>query len=116
MVWLEYHLQLHKCLIANSAEEAYQKIKPIAKELKKLALWEKEGKIKGDGHIDPRGFQDIQLIDESIEPELRQMQLIYIFEMDECAPLDEYYPDLYDDNEDDSEPVKNKKQSDQGGK
>jgi len=105
LAWLEYYVQLQKCLVANSAEEALQKIKPIAIELKKLAIWEKEGKIKGDGSVDSRGFQHIELLDESIGRELRQMELVIFYEIDECAPLDEYYPEFAPDYK----PVKNRK-------
>ena len=63
--WLEYSVQIHKCLIADSITEAVEKIKPVAAELERLASWEKEGKITSFGSVDRMGFLDIKLNDDS---------------------------------------------------
>lgn len=103
---LEYYIQLHKCLVANSVKEAAEKIKPLAAELRKLALWAKQGKIKtvGDGKIDANGFQHIEVVDDSIGPEIREMDLIIFFEID----LDYIEPGLYPELEPDYKPAKSK--------
>lgn len=95
--WLEYSLQLHKCLVASSIKEATEKIELIAAELEKLASWEAEGKIKSFGDVDGKGFLGIQLIDDSIGPELRAMTLVLINEFDEVFDDETCYPELFED-------------------
>lgn len=80
----EYYVQLHKCLVANSAKTALQKIKPVVAELKRIAQWEKEGKIRGED-VDSRGFQYIKVLDDSVEPKLNAMDLVICFETDEIV-------------------------------
>ncbi len=111
---LDYYVQIQKCLIANSIQEAYKKIKPTAKELRKLALWEKEGKIKAiEGEdITPLGFLNIEVIDDSIGPEIRQMQLVTFYEIEIDGNIT---PGLYPELEPDYEPAKRKQKSNQKG-
>lgn len=113
-VILDYYIQLHKCLVANSVKEASEKIKPIAAELRKLALWEKEGKIKtvdDDADVNELGFQHIELIDDSIGPEIRRMQLVDFYEVN----IDDFRPYLYPEYEPDYKPAKNKTKRNRGG-
>lgn len=96
---LEYSVQLHRCLVADSLKEASEKIKLIAGELEQLAFWEKEGKIKSFGEVDWKGFLGISLEDESIGPDLRKMKIVLVKEFDDFFDDEECYPELFEDDE-----------------
>jgi hypothetical protein len=71
-------------IAADSIKEALEMIESILPDLKKLAQLEKEGKIMGEC-LDPYrckccdslpNLQAIDVLDESIEPELKKINLV----------------------------------------
>jgi hypothetical protein len=99
-VALEYSVQLHKCLVADSMDEATKKIKLIAEEFQKLEVWEKDGKIKVVDDLDKLGFKGVYVTDDSIVPEIRRMQVVTYQEIDLFYIQTDLYPEFFDVNGD----------------
>jgi hypothetical protein len=83
-------------LVANSIEEAARKTKLMAEEFQKLEAWEKEGKIEIGHEFDKLGFKDLQVIDDSIGPEIRRMQVVTYQEIDLFYVETSLYPEFFD--------------------
>jgi hypothetical protein len=91
---LQYYIQVHKCLTADSISKASEKIRQIAAEFAQLEIWEKEGKIKTFGPVNALGFLCLQVIDDSVGAKLRSLSLIMMQELDEIVD-ESLYPEIF---------------------
>jgi hypothetical protein len=82
--------------VVASLEEVASKTKQIAAEFQKLEAWEKQGKINVDGEFDKLGFKGLDVIDDSIGPEIRRMQVVTYQEIDLFYVQTDRYPELFD--------------------
>lgn len=76
VVKVNYEISWHNPIVANTASEAYDQAKLILGDLEKLAQWENEGKISLECGCDSPSFQMIEVLNESIEPELQKVGIV----------------------------------------
>jgi hypothetical protein len=80
----EYQVFWNNLIAASSLKDALKIVLSILADLKKLVEWEREGKIRGECvDCSPDGRQGIEVLDESIEPQLRKVSLVSCLEHDE---------------------------------
>lgn len=80
----EYQIFWHDSIAVSSLREALEIVQSIFADLQKLVQWENDGKIRGECmDCSPFGTQRIEVLDESIEPQLRKVSLVSCLEYDE---------------------------------
>ena len=89
--WYDYEIHWHNYIVADSLQEALEQVEEIHKELKLLAQWEKEGKIKGELIESSPSMQrivveDIKEITDGVGKQMRKMKVVSAREWEE----DEY--------------------------
>jgi hypothetical protein len=68
----------------SSLKDALEMVQSILPDLRKLAQWENEGKVQAESMgCSPLGIQGIEVLDKSIEPQLRKLKLLVYFDNDE---------------------------------
>lgn len=87
---IEYEIDWHNPIVADTIKEALEQAKPLVQDLEKIAQLEKEGKIEAECGCDSPSFQIITVLDKSIEPELQKIAIVSWYEMevdeDEAPP------------------------------
>lgn len=93
--WHDYEIVWHNLIVADSLQEALERVEEIHKELKLLAQWEKEGKIRGELMESSPSMQ--RIVVEEIEEDtmgvgkqLRKMEIVSAreWEKDEYENMD----------------------------
>jgi hypothetical protein len=78
-----YEISWRDPVVANTIAEAYDQIKSILENLKKLVQWEQEGKISAECGDSSPSFQCIVVLDASIEPELQKIGIVSFYQIDD---------------------------------
>ena len=66
----------HNPIVADSIAEAYGYVKVILEDLEKLKKFEEDGKIKAECGCDSPSFMFVYVLDKSILPEFRKINLV----------------------------------------
>jgi hypothetical protein len=82
----EYQIFWHDLVAFDSLRDALKTLRLILPDLEKLSEWEKEGKVRAECMgCSPFGTQRIEVLDKSVESQLRKVKIVDCYDVDEEA-------------------------------